>query len=88
MDNQSNSNELILRKSNSLISGKYKTSLLENKLMAIALTRIEIRDNCPVARLFPGEIKQILGKTNDTNIYKTLKKTAKVMTGHQLVLED
>ncbi|MGN0350333.1 MAG: replication initiation protein [Roseburia sp.] len=90
MDNQNNTNnnELILRKSNSLISGKYKTSLLENKLMAIALTRIEIVDNCPMARLFPGEIKQILGKTNDTNIYKTLKKTAKVMTGHQLVVED
>lgn len=86
--NNTSNNELILRKSNSLISGKYKTSLLENKLMAIALTRIEIMDNCPVARLYPGEIKQILGKTNDTNIYKTLKKTAKVMTGHQLVVED
>lgn len=80
--------DLVLRKSNSLISGKYKTSLLENKIMAIALTRIEIIDNCPVATLYPGEIKKILGKENDTNIYRTLKRTAKIMTGHNLIIES
>ncbi len=80
--------ELTIRKSNTLISGKYKTSILENKIMAIALTRIEIKDGCPVAKLYPGEIRQLLGKKTDTNIYKSLKRTAKLMTGHQIVIED
>ena len=81
-------NELLIRKSNTLISGKYKTSILENKIMAIALTRIEIVNGCPVAKLYPGEIKTLLGKKTDTNIYKSLKRTAKLMTGHQIVIED
>ena len=79
-------NELLIRKSNTLISGKYKTSILENKIMAIALTRIEIVNGCPVAKLYPGEIKTLLGKKTDTNIYKSLKRTAKLMTGHQIVI--
>lgn len=85
---EKNTTDLVLRKSNSLISGKYKTSLLENKIMAIALTRITIIDGCPVATLYPGEIKKILGKENDTNIYRTLKRTAKIMTGHNLIIES
>ena len=88
MEQLEQNTDLMIRKSNTLISGKFKTSILENKIMAIALTRIEIKDGCPVARLYPGEIKQLLGKNTDTNIYKKLKRTAKLMTGHQIVIED
>ena len=88
MEQLKQNTDLMIRKSNTLISGKFKTSILENKIMAIALTRIEIKDGCPVARLYPGEIKQLLGKNTDTNIYKKLKRTAKLMTGHQIVIED
>lgn len=34
--------ELSYRKSNELVSAKYKSTLLENQLIAIALTRIEV----------------------------------------------
>ena len=88
MEQLEQNTDLMIRKSNTLISGKFKTSILENKIMAIALTRIEIKDGCPVARLYPGEIKQLLGKNTDPNIYKKLKRTAKLMTGHQIVIED
>ena len=88
MEQLEQNTDLMIRKSNTLISGKFKTSILENKIMAIALTRIEIKDGCPVARLYPGEIKQLLGKNTDTNIYKKLKRTAKLMTGNQIVIED
>ena len=81
---------LSLQKSNSLVSAKYKSSLIENQIMAIALTRIEVNavdQNSPiVAKLYPGELKRLIG--DPTNIYKTLKKVSKTMTGHTMFLED
>ncbi|MCR5452819.1 MAG: replication initiation protein [Lachnospiraceae bacterium] len=81
---------LSLQKSNSLVSAKYKSSLVENQIMAIALTRIEVNateEGAPiVAKLWPGELKRLIG--DPTNIYKTLKKVSKTMTGHTMFLED
>ena len=81
---------LSLQKSNSLVSAKYKSSLVENQIMAIALTRIEVNAtdvNSPIqAKLWPGELKRLIG--DPTNIYKTLKKVSKTMTGHTMFIED
>ncbi|MBQ7242066.1 MAG: replication initiation protein, partial [Firmicutes bacterium] len=81
---------LSLQKSNSLVSAKYKSSLIENQIMAIALTRIEVNatdeHSAIDAKLYPGELKRLIG--DPTNIYKTLKKVAKTMTGHTMFLED
>ena len=81
---------LSLQKSNSLVSAKYKSSLIENQIMAIALTRIEVNASdsaAPIeARLWPGELKRLIG--DPTNIYKTLKKVSKTMTGHTMFIED
>ena len=58
--------------------------------MAIALTRIEVNASnsaAPIeARLWPGELKRLIG--DPTNIYKTLKKVSKTMTGHTMFIED
>ena len=81
---------LSLQKSNSLVSAKYKSSLIENQIMAIALTRIEVNyaenENVIAAKLYPGELKRLIG--DPTNIYKILKKVSKTMTGHTMFLED
>ncbi len=81
---------LSYQKSNTLVSAKYKSSLIENQLMAIALTRIEVNpkdEKSPiVAKLYPGELKRLIG--DPSNIYKTLKKVSKTMTGHTMFLED
>ncbi|MCR5098313.1 MAG: replication initiation protein [Lachnospiraceae bacterium] len=77
-------------KSNEMISAKYKSTLLENQVMAIALTRIEenFKDkDAPLeARLYPGELKKLV--SDDAHIYRDLKALAKSITGHTMFLED
>lgn len=84
-------NNLSLYKSNDFIMAKYKSSLLENQVMAIALTRIEENNSNPYnsqleARLYPGELKKLI--SDETHIYRDLKKLAKTITGHTMFLED
>ena len=55
----------VLRKSNNLISAKYKSTLLENKILAIALTRIEVKNDKITAPLCPGEIRRLVGRASD-----------------------
>ena len=77
-------------KSNEMISAKYKSTLLENQVMAIALTRIEEnfddKDAPLEARLYPGELKKLV--SDDAHIYRDLKALAKTITGHTMFLED
>ncbi|SDW44348.1 Initiator Replication protein [Lachnospiraceae bacterium KHCPX20] len=77
-------------KSNLMISAKFKSSLLENKLMAIALTRIETeyKDGETVlkARLYPGELKELISDPN--HIYRDLAAVSKSIIGHTMFLED
>lgn len=81
---------LSLYKSNEMISAKYKSSLLENQVMAIALTRIEVNSkekDAPLeAKLYPGELKRLV--SDDSHIYRDLKRLAKSITGHTMVIED
>lgn len=81
---------LSIKKSNSLVSAKYKSSLIENQIMAVALTRIEVNaqnaDSPIEAKLYPGELKRLIG--DPTNIYRTLKKLSTIMTGHTMFIED
>lgn len=84
-------NNLALYKSNDFIMAKYKSSLLENQVMAIALTRIEENNTDPnnshlEARLYPGELKKLI--SDETHIYRDLKRLAKTITGHTMFLED
>lgn len=83
-------NNLSVRKSNDFIAAKYKSSLLENQVMAIALTRIEANavdiDGSLEARLYPGELKRLV--SDPAHIYRDLKKMSKAITGHTMFLED
>lgn len=77
-------------KSNLMISAKFKSSLLENKLMAIALTRIETeyKDGEAIlkARLYPGELKELV--SDPSHIYRDLAAVSKSIIGHTMFLED
>ncbi len=81
---------LSLRKSNEMVSAKYKSTLLENQVMAIALTRIEANasdDSAPLcAKLYPGELKRLIG--DPAHIYRTLSTVSKTMIGHTMFMED
>lgn len=81
---------LSVRKSNELVAAKYKSTLLENQVMAIALTRIEERVSnngaALEAQLYPGELKRLIG--DPTHIYRTLKSLSNTMVGHTMFLED
>lgn len=92
MDNEKklpifNSQDSIVRKSNAFITAKYKSSLLENQLVSISLTRIKIVGKEPQATIYPSELQELFGK-KDTNIYKKLKAAANNMIGHSIVIED
>ncbi len=85
--NQSSSAQLVVRKSNELVGAKYKSNLLENQMVAIAMTRIEADNNDDVcAKLYPGELKKLINR--DNNLYAELKTIGTMMTGHTIVLED
>lgn len=77
-------------KSNEMISAKYKSTLLENQVMAIALTRIEqnpVDQNAPLeAKFYPGELKKLV--SDSSHIYRDLGVLAKSITGHTMFLED
>ena len=77
-------------KSNEMISAKYRSTLLENQVMAIALTRIEENkkddSNQLEAKLYPGELKRLV--SDEAHIYRDLKMLAKSITGHTMFLED
>ena len=82
------SNEFALSKPAGGGGGAY--SLLENQLVAIALSRIEAnyRDDRTIlkARIYPSELKRLIG--DPSHVYSRLKKVSKIMTGHSIVLED
>ena len=82
--------DLMVKKSNDYIVGKYKASLLEQKIVAISLTRLHMGEDTRVtATIFPQELKQMLGIEDDmTHIYRDLKKVSKEMTGHVIEIEN
>lgn len=85
-----NFNGLMVKKSNDFIVSKYKSSLLEQKLVSIAITRLKINKDASItATIFPSELKEMLGKNkDDVHIYRDLKKVSKEMTGHVIEMED
>ncbi len=82
--------ELVYKKSNMFATAKFKASTTEQKIMALALSRIEINakdKEAPLeARLYPGELKQLV--SDPAHIYRDLAKTAITLTGHVIFLED
>ena len=80
----------IVRKANDLISAKYKTSLLANKIIAISLTKIqkEKDGNTLSATLYPAELRHVLGMDSDSNLYKKLKTVSRTLAGNIITIEN
>lgn len=79
----------VYKKSNFIISSKYKASLMENKLIAIATSRLTIKDDCPYAMITMSEVKKFLGVDKDNkNIYKQVKRYVKSLVSHPVIIED
>lgn len=78
------------RKSNELITSKYASTLIENQIIAVALTRVENnykdKDYPLEAKLYPGELKEFI--SDDTHIYDVMKKVVKRLVGHTLFMEN
>lgn len=81
-------NELLVRKSNVLISSKYTSSLLENKILSFGLSRIYVESERAKSVITAPELRKIFGLDDDENLYKKLKQIGKTMRGHTIVLED
>ncbi|MCR5144733.1 MAG: replication initiation protein [Lachnospiraceae bacterium] len=88
-ENKNNSplEKAMLVKSNTFTTAKYGSSLLENKLMEIALTRIEEDKNGDLkAELYPSELSKLL--SNKANVYRDLLVASKKMMGRSILMED
>lgn len=80
-------NETITR-SNSLITAKYKSSLLENKLMVLALKRSKKDSfNRPSVEISAEDIRKLSGTTGGS-FYSQLKMAAKAMANRTIFVED
>lgn len=64
--------------------------MLENRITAIALTRIELNNkgshSTLEAKLYPGELKKMV--SDPKHIYRDLKKVAKLITGRSILMEN
>ncbi|MEE0919842.1 MAG: replication initiation protein [Lachnospiraceae bacterium] len=74
-------------KSNFLISSKYRSSLLENQIMAISLSRIQTDGILVYAEIKASELKKMLNITGGS-FYAKLDKTANMMTGKTIGFTD
>jgi len=78
-------------KPNFLISAKYKSSLMANKVLAISLSRLQeaadSKDGVLVSDIKASEIKKLVGG-NKGSFYKLLEKTAREMTGRTIGISD
>ena len=78
-------------KSNFLIGAKYKSSLLENKVMAISLNKIkdaqEDKEGTLIVRLKASELKKLLDSKSGS-FYSQLDKVGSSMTGRVIGMSD
>lgn len=78
-------------KSNYLISAKYKSNILENKLLALSMSRSKYFEDDGkghlIDRISAKDLKNALG-INSNRLYSELKATAKIMTTRSLGYTD
>ena len=91
-DNGETRNADSYSKSNYLISAKYKSSIYENKILAIALAHFKQATqesaNAPyVLSMSAKQIHEIIGGST-SNVYHQLKAVAEEMTGRVIGVTD
>ncbi len=79
-------------KSNFLISAKYRSSLLENKITAISLAKIQKNEyteenGCITCHIPAAELKELLNG-NDGSFYSQLEPVAQSMTSRSIGMSD
>lgn len=75
------------KKSNVLISSKYKSTVMENKILAVSMSRIKIEEGRPIAKLTVSDFKHMVDGNNGS-FYQKIKRAAKSMSGRQMFIED
>lgn len=76
------------QKSNFLISAQYKSTLLENQLLAISLANAQriktAEDNVPYSEITVSELRSLLGVSNRGSFYDQLREAAESMTAKKI----
>ena len=77
-----------LTRSNDLIRGRYKSTLLEQNIMAFSIMR-SVKDDCnrACASFTTAELKEMIGR-HDGSFYSSLKKTATALKGRIYCIEE
>lgn len=82
----------VYKKSNTLINSKFRSSLMENKVLALGMAKAEYKEGRMIACLSAGELKRIFctgGKSkNSGSFYSQLKNVASEMTTRRILIED
>lgn len=81
--------DLVVKKSNQLVSSAYNSDLTSNLLILCAIGRIQERENSSgdtslVAELYPSELKQIVSDPN--HIYRELKRVNRSLMNSDAIL--
>lgn len=78
-----------IAKSNTLIRGRYSTSLLANKVTALSMTRLLPDDiGRPTASITASEIKEAVGWEGGNSIYSQLRQVAIELRTSPIILEN
>ncbi len=85
--NKSRKDEVLIKRSNALIEAKYKSSLMEKKLVALAISKLTIRDSKLVAEMTAAEIREALHYSGNS-LYEHLRSMSEATMQHYLYIED
>ncbi len=85
--NRSRKDEVLIKRSNALIEAKYKSSLMEKKLVALAISKLTIRDSKLVAEMTASEIREALHYSGNS-LYEHLRSMSEATMQHYLYIED
>lgn len=78
-----------IAKSNTLIRGRYSTSLLANKVTALSMTRLSVDGvGRPTASITAAEIKEAVGWERGNSIYSQLRQVAIELRTSPIILEN
>lgn len=83
-------NKSEFKKSNDLINGKYKSTLATNKIMAIALSKIQNINDRPVAYLDTDDLRNAFPNYSKTSgsFYDKLKNVSDELLDLKIIVED
>lgn len=77
-----------LARSNVLISSRFKSSLLENKLLNLSIYSVQKGKNGLTATFTTSQLRDILGLKNSSNIYQQIRDASDALTDHKFILDD